>query len=126
MKIRAIPLCLYILSLFFLTVGCVSLIACHHTITAQLSQGVPVDGNELQILNLYLQSCAEHLAFSVLFFLGGRVYRIFVPPKAAEPSGPFSPRWPSAVRRRSPFPCKGWIFPPSLYRWSPIWRPSRA
>lgn len=85
MKIRAIPLCLYILSLFFLAVGCVSLIACHHTITAQLSQGVPVDGNELQILSLYLQSCAQYLAFSVLFFLGGRVYRIFVPPKAAVP-----------------------------------------
>lgn len=62
----------YALSAVLLLCGMLSLIACHQNISAQLRQGVPLQGNELAILNLYLQSCTQYIALSVLLYLGGR------------------------------------------------------
>lgn len=42
----------------------VSLGACHKNISMQLEQGVPVQGNELAIVNLYLTSCVQYIALA--------------------------------------------------------------
>ncbi|HIS25429.1 MAG TPA: hypothetical protein IAA57_00755 [Candidatus Pullilachnospira intestinigallinarum] len=42
----------------------VSLGACHKNISMQLEQGVPVQGNELAIINLYLTSCVQYIALA--------------------------------------------------------------
>ena len=47
----------YALAAVLLITAFVSLAACHQNISRQLEQGVPVQGNELAIVNLYLTSC---------------------------------------------------------------------
>lgn len=87
-KIMPLSLCVYILSAVLMICGILSVIACHQNISAQLSQGVPVKGNELAILNLYLQSAAQYLAYSALLFAAGRFYQLFAPPKLSMPPQP--------------------------------------
>ena len=54
----------WILAAFLLTTAIVSLVACHQNISRQLEQGVPVQGNELAIMNLYLTSCVQYFALA--------------------------------------------------------------
>ena len=54
----------YALAVVLLITAFVSLAACHQNITRQLEQGVPVQGNELAIVNLYLTSCVQYFAFA--------------------------------------------------------------
>ena len=51
----------------------VSLAACHQNISRQLEQGVPVQGNELAIVNLYLTSCVQYFAFAAAMVFCGKV-----------------------------------------------------
>ena len=53
----------------------VSLAACHQNITRQLEQGVPVQGNELAIVNLYLTSCVQYFAFAAAMVFCGKAAR---------------------------------------------------
>ncbi|GAA6489174.1 MULTISPECIES: hypothetical protein [Gordonibacter] len=46
-------------------------------VSAQLTQGVPVAGNELAIANAVLSGCASYAAFAFLAFAAGTVYRGF-------------------------------------------------
>lgn len=78
-KLPSLHICLYTLAIIFLISGMVSLIACHQNVSAQIAQGIPVKGNELAILNLYLQSSIPNLAYAVLIFLGGNMYHYFHP-----------------------------------------------
>ena len=57
----------YALAVVLLITAFVSLAACHQNISRQLEQGVPVQGNELAIVNLYLTSCV-HLTSCVQYF----------------------------------------------------------
>ena len=50
----------YALAAVLLITAFVSLAACHQNISLQLEQGVPVQGNELAIVNLYLTSCVQY------------------------------------------------------------------
>ena len=50
----------------------VSLAACHQNISRQLEQGVPVQGNELAIVNLYLTSCVQYFAFAAAMVFCGK------------------------------------------------------
>ena len=52
----------YALAVVLLITAFVSLAACHQNISRQLEQGVPVQGNELAIVNLYLTSCVQYLS----------------------------------------------------------------
>ena len=54
----------WILAAFLLITSIVSLVACHQNISRQLEQGVPVQGNELAIMNLYLTSCVQYFALA--------------------------------------------------------------
>lgn len=54
----------WILAAFLLITAIVSLVACHQNISRQLEQGVPVQGNELAIMNLYLTSCVQYFALA--------------------------------------------------------------
>ena len=54
----------WILAAFLLITSIVSLAACHQNISRQLEQGVPVQGNELAIMNLYLTSCVQYFALA--------------------------------------------------------------
>lgn len=54
----------WILAAFLLITAIVSLVACHQNISRQLEQGVPVQGNELAIVNLYLTSCVQYFALA--------------------------------------------------------------
>lgn len=54
----------WILAAFLLITAIVSLAACHQNISRQLEQGVPVQGNELAIVNLYLTSCVQYFALA--------------------------------------------------------------
>ena len=54
----------WILAAFLLITAIVSLAACHQIISRQLEQGVPVQGNELAIVNLYLTSCVQYFALA--------------------------------------------------------------
>ena len=53
----------------------VSLAACHQNISRQLEQGVPVQGNELAIVNLYLTSCVQYFAFAAAMVFCGKAAR---------------------------------------------------
>lgn len=44
-------------------------------VSAQLAQGVPVQGNELAIANAVLSGCASYAAFAFLAFAAGTLYR---------------------------------------------------
>ena len=54
----------YALAAVLLITAFVSLAACHQNISLQLEQGVPVQGNELAIVNLYLTSCVQYFALA--------------------------------------------------------------
>lgn len=90
MKRKIMPLswCFYLLSVVFVACGILSVFACHQNVSAQLSQGIPVKGNELVILNLYLQSGAQYLAYSALLYAAGRLYQHFAPPKFVDTAPP--------------------------------------
>lgn len=72
-------LCDYVLSALFLACGILSVAACHQKISEELSGGIPFTGNELVIMNLYLQSAVPYLAYAALLFLGGRLCRLRAP-----------------------------------------------
>ena len=65
----------YVLAVVLLITAFVSLAACHQNITRQLEQGVPVQGNELAIVNLYLTSCVQYFAFAVAMVFCGKAAR---------------------------------------------------
>lgn len=65
----------YALAVVLLITAFVSLAACHQNITRQLEQGVPVQGNELAIVNLYLTSCVQYFAFAVAMVFCGKAVR---------------------------------------------------
>ena len=65
----------YALAVVLLITAFVSLAACHQNITRQLEQGVPVQGNELAIMNLYLTSCVQYFAFAVAMVFCGKAAR---------------------------------------------------
>ena len=62
----------YVFAVALLITAFVSLAACHQNISRQLEQGVPVQGNELAIVNLYLTSCVQYLAFAVAMVFCGK------------------------------------------------------
>lgn len=62
----------YALAVVLLITAFVSLAACHQNISRQLEQGVPVQGNELAIVNLYLTSCVQYFAFAVAMVFCGK------------------------------------------------------
>ena len=57
-----------VLAGILLVTAIVSLGACHKNISLQLEQGVPVQGNELAIVNLYLQYIALAAAMAFCSF----------------------------------------------------------
>ena len=65
----------YVLAVVLLITAFVSLVACHQNISRQLEQGVPVQGNELAIVNLYLTSCVQYIAFAAAMFFCGKAVR---------------------------------------------------
>ena len=65
----------YVLAAVLLITAFVSLAACHQNISRQLEQGVPVQGNELAIVNLYLTSCVQYFAFAAAMVLCGKAAR---------------------------------------------------
>ena len=65
----------YVLAAVLLITAFVSLAACHHNISRQLEQGVPVQGNELAIVNLYLTSCVQYFAFAAAMVFCGKAAR---------------------------------------------------
>ena len=65
----------YALAVVLLITAFVSLAACHQNITRQLEQGVPVKGNELAIVNLYLTSCVQYFAFAAAMVFCGKAAR---------------------------------------------------
>ena len=65
----------WILAAFLLITSIVSLAACHQNISRQLEQGVPVQGNELAIVNLYLTSCVQYFAFAAAMVFCGKAAR---------------------------------------------------
>ena len=67
-----LPVIFYILAVVLLVTAVVSLAACHQNISAQLEQGVPVKGNELAIMNLYLTSCVQYFAFAAAMVFCGK------------------------------------------------------
>lgn len=74
-----LPIIFYILAVALLITAIVSLVACHQNIAMQLEQGVPVKGNELAIVNLYLTSCAQYFALAaVVTFCGIRLRRLLM------------------------------------------------
>ena len=67
----------YVFAVALLITAFVSLAACHQNISRQLEQGVPVQGNELAIVNLYLTSCVQYFAFAAaMVFCGKAVCRV--------------------------------------------------
>ena len=62
----------YVFAVVLLITAFVSLAACHQNISRQLEQGVPVQGNELAIVNLYLTSCVQYFAFAVAMVFCGK------------------------------------------------------
>ena len=62
----------YALAAVLLITAFVSLAACHQNISLQLEQGVPVQGNELAIVNLYLTSCVQYFAFAAAMVFCGK------------------------------------------------------
>ena len=65
----------YVLAVVLLITAVVSLTACHQNISRQLEQGVPVQGNELAIVNLYLTSCVQYFAFAAAMVFCGKAAR---------------------------------------------------
>ena len=65
----------YALAVVLLITAFVSLVVCHQNISRQLEQGVPVQGNELAIVNLYLTSCVQYFAFAAAMVFCGKAVR---------------------------------------------------
>ena len=63
------------LAVVLLITAFVSLAACHQNISRQLEQGVPVQGNELAIVNLYLASCVQYFSFAAAMVFCGKAAR---------------------------------------------------
>lgn len=86
MKRKIVPLSLsfYLLAVIFIVFGILSVIACHQNVIAQLSQGIPIKGNELAIISLYLQSGAQYLAYTALLFIAGWDYQLLYSLKLKE------------------------------------------
>ena len=70
----------YVFAVALLITAFVSLAACHQNISRQLEQGVPVQGNELAIVNLYLTSCVQYFAFAVAMVFCGKEAPVQVTP----------------------------------------------
>ena len=67
----------YVFAVALLITAFVSLAACHQNISRQLEQGVPMQGNELAIVNLYLTSCVQYFAFAAaMVFCGKAVSKV--------------------------------------------------
>ena len=62
----------YVFAVVLLITAFVSLAACHQNISRQLEQGVPVQRNELAIVNLYLTSCVQYFAFAAAMVFCGK------------------------------------------------------
>ena len=62
----------YALAVVLLITAFVSLVACHQNVSRQLEQGVPVQGNELAIVSLYLTSCVQYFAFAAAMVFCGK------------------------------------------------------
>ena len=62
----------YVFAVALLITAFVSLAACHQNISLQLEQGVPVQGNELAIVNLYLTSCVQYFALAAAMVFCGK------------------------------------------------------
>ena len=62
----------YVFAVVLLITAFVSLAACHQNISRQLEQGVPAQGNELAIVNLYLTSCVQYFAFAAAMVFCGK------------------------------------------------------
>ena len=75
----------YVLAVALLITAFVSLAACHQNISRQLEQGVPVQGNELAIVNLYLTSCVQYFAFAAAMVFCGKASRKIMAFKADVP-----------------------------------------
>ena len=75
----------YALAVVLLITAFVSLAACHQNISRQLEQGVPVQGNELAIVNLYLTSCVQYFAFAAAMVFCGKASRKIMAFKADVP-----------------------------------------
>ena len=74
----------YIFAVALLITAFVSLVACHQNISRQLEQGVPVQGNELTIVNLYLTSCVQYFALAgAMVFCGKAARRVLAIPSEA-------------------------------------------
>lgn len=74
----------YVFAVALLITAFVSLAACHQNISRQLEQGVPVQGNELAIVNLYLTSCVQYFAFAAaMVFCGKATRRVLAIPSEA-------------------------------------------
>ena len=74
----------YALAVVLLITAFVSLVACHQNISRQLEQGVPVQGNELAIVNLYLTSCVQYFALAgAMVFCGKAARRVLAIPSEA-------------------------------------------
>ena len=74
----------YALAAVLLITAFVSLAACHQNISLQLEQGVPVQGNELAIVNLYLTSCVQYFALAgTMVFCGKAARRVLAIPSEA-------------------------------------------
>lgn len=65
----------YVFAVVLLITAFVSLAACYQNISRQLEQGVPVQGNELAIVNLYLTSCVQYFAFAAAMVFCGKAAR---------------------------------------------------
>lgn len=65
----------FLIAAILLLTACISLAACHLNVSAQLEQGVPVKGNELAIVNLYMTSCVQYVALAALLAFCGLVLR---------------------------------------------------
>lgn len=74
----------YVFAVALLITAFVSLAACHQNISRQLEQGVPVHGNELAIVNLYLTSCVQYFALAgAMVFCGKAARRVLAIPSEA-------------------------------------------
>ena len=62
----------YVFAVVLLITAFISLAAYHQNISRQLEQGVPVQGNELAIVNLYLTSCVQYFAFAAVMVFCGK------------------------------------------------------
>ena len=74
----------YVFAVALLITAFVSLAACHQNISRQLEQGVPVQGHELAIVNLYLTSCVQYFALAgAMVFCGKAARRVLAIPSEA-------------------------------------------